>query len=355
VKRRSLSNYTLDTQTAACLAAARRGDQHEFATLAEPFRRELQAHCYRIMGSAQEAEDLVQETMLRAWQRLHTFEGRAPVRAWLYRIATNACFDALDRARARRRLPTWTRPPADPGEPLPPFAAEFSWLEPYPDEWLDGLDPGNPEARVSLRESVRLAFLVALQALPPRQRAVLILRDVLDWPAAEVAACLEMTVPAVNSALHRGRATLARHVHEAPHDRLVSRAADETTRRLLEQFVAAWENADVAGLVALLKRDALLLMPPSPAWFLGREAIGQILAGMAFAGDARGRWRLLPTGGANGQPAFGLYESGADAIAYAGRGLMVLDGAGGVIGEVTVFFNPALFAWFGLPLEIAKT
>jgi RNA polymerase sigma-70 factor (ECF subfamily) len=347
-----MSTYTPDADTAARLAAARRGDQREFASLAEPFRRELQAHCYRLMGSIQDAEDLVQETMLRAWQRLHTYEGRAPLRAWLYRIATNACLDALDRQRARRRLPTTVYPAADPHSPLPPFEPEILWLEPYPDEWLEVPETASPESRYTLRESVRLAFLTALQALPPRQRAVVIMRDVLDWPASEVASCLEMTVPAVNSALHRGRSTLSQRYHSPPPDRIMARPPDEGTRRLLDKYVLAWENADVPGLVALLKNDAVLLMPPSPAWFQGRQAVGQILSAVAFAGEGRGRWRFVPAGGANGQPAFGFYERRPDGTAYEARGLQVIDGAAGEITAIVGFFNPALLPRFGLPLEL---
>jgi RNA polymerase sigma-70 factor (ECF subfamily) len=342
----------LDSQTAARLAAARQGDQHQFSHLAEPYRRELQVHCYRITGSLQDAEDLVQETMLRAWRRLETFQARASFRAWLYKIATNACLDALDRRRARRRLPQQAYPAADPGQAIAPPVAEPVWLEPYPDEWLDSAEAQtNPEARYTQRESVALAFVTALQALPPRQRAVLLLRDVLDWPAAEAAEILEMTLPAVNSALHRARNTMARTYHGRDRDKLAASPPDAQTLLLLENYVRAWENADVAELVALLKEEAILAMPPTPTWFSGRQAIGGILAVMAFAGDAGGRWRLLPLR-ANGQPAFAAYERDDPAGVRRPRGIHVLTAEGNRLAEVMVFLDPALPPRFGLPAEL---
>jgi RNA polymerase sigma-70 factor, ECF subfamily len=202
-------------EMAQCLAAAQAGDGAAFAKLTEPHRRELRVYCYRMLGSLQDAEDLVQETLLRAWRRLDTFEGRASLRAWLYKIATNACLDAL-RQHSRRGLPPGRVAPADPGSPLLPPVLDQIWLEPFPDAWLAPEDE-EPEARFDHHESVTLAFLAALQVLPPRQRAVLILKDVLDWHAAEIAALLELTVPAVNSALHRARSTLARCYHGRDH------------------------------------------------------------------------------------------------------------------------------------------
>jgi len=260
------------------LTAARLGDSQSFSELTEPYRRELQVHCYRILGSLHDAEDMVQETMLRAWKRLETYEGRASLRAWLYKIAIHACLDLLDRQRSRRLLPAQTGPASDPHGQISPPTTEILWLDPIPDEWLEDRSAINPEARYSDSESISLAFLTALQALPPRQRAVLILRDVLDFSAIETAEVLDLTVSAVNSALHRARTSLS-HGYQ----RYDIQVYDEHTQSLLELFVKAWESADVDGLVALLKEDAALAMPPSPSWFRGRDAIRVFLAGTIFA------------------------------------------------------------------------
>ncbi len=334
------------------LAAARRGDAHEFSDLTEPYRRELQVHCYRILGSLHEAEDLVQETFLRAWRRLDTYQGRASFRAWLYKIATNACLDALDRMRSRRLLPARTHPVSDPGAPILPPTPEISWLEPFPDEWLVDAT-ANPEARYSAYESVSLAFLAALQALPPRQRAALILSDVLDWSSREVAELLGLTVSAANSALYRARATLAKHYHGREPESLPASMADERTRILLDRYVQAWETADVAGLVALLKEDATFAMPPSPSWYRGRDAIGVFVAATVFAdegmfpGQAAGRWRLRPTR-ANAHPAFAIYQrTGRDE--YQAFGIHVLAYQAGQLAQITSFIDPSLPPRFGLP------
>jgi RNA polymerase sigma-70 factor (ECF subfamily) len=341
-----------ETQLAATLAAARRGDSGEFGRLAEPYRRELQAHCYRIMGSVQDAEDLVQETMLRAWRRLDTYQGRASFRAWLYKIATNACLDALDRRRVRRRLPSQANPAAGPGDLPAPPVLEPVWLDPFPDEWLDPAQAqANPEARFSLAESVTLAFVAALQALPPRQRAVLLLRDVLDWPAAEVAGVLEMTVSAVNSALHRARVTLAGRYHGQGRESLSLEPPDDRLRSLLDNYVRAWENADVAGLVSLLRDEAILAMPPTPTWYRGAQAIGQILGQMAFAGQAAGRWRMRPVR-ANHQPGFAAYERDEATGVYRLHSLHVLAVEAGRLAEIMVFLDPALPPRFGLLPEL---
>src|SRR5512135_202519 len=224
-----------DPVVATHLAAARTGDQREFSRLTEPYRHELQLHCYRILGSLQDAEDIVQETLLRAWRRLDTYEERAPLRAWLYKIATNACFDALGK-RPRRVLPTTHYAPADPRQPFAPPITDPIWLEPYPDDLIAEPEAG-PEARYSLHESVSLAFLAALQSLPPRQRAVLILCDVLDWHASEAAQLLEITVPAVNSALHRARVTMRKNYHTRGREGLPASLSDQTLRPLLERYV----------------------------------------------------------------------------------------------------------------------
>jgi RNA polymerase sigma-70 factor (ECF subfamily) len=331
------------------LETARRGDQQAFARLAEPYRRELLAHCYRLLGSAQEAEDLVQETMLRAWRRLETYAGRAPFRAWLYRIATNACLDALER-RPRRWLPTLAYAAADPEAPIRPPILEPVWLEPFPDDWLGDtttLAGANPEARYTARESVRLAFVAALQTLPPRQRAVLILRDVLDWPAAEAAGCLDMTVSAVNSALHRARSRLAQQP-QLERERRRTDLPDADAQRLLERYVNAWETADVAGLVALLREEAVVTMPPSPTWCQGADSIRRFAAGNVFAGQARGRWHLRPVG-ANGQPAFGVYQRSAEGNQAEGVGIQVLTLEGAAVARMDTFMTPALLGVFGLP------
>ncbi len=338
----------------AALAAARAGDQHQFSALTEPYRRELQVHCYRILGSLQDAEDLVQETLLRAWRRLDTYEGRASIRAWLYKIATNACLDALDK-RSRRVLPSMLSPATDASQPFTPPVDEPIWLEPLPDHLIVET-ASDPEARYSLHESVTLAFVAALQSLPPRQRAVLILRDVLDWRASEVADLLDLTVSAVNSALHRARVTLSRHYHGSAAENVTGSPADDHVRALLDRYVSAWESADVAGLTALLKEDAVLNMPPSPSWYHGRDAIraflqSTIFGSVAFPGSGAGRWRLTPTR-ANGQPGFGVYLRGPSG-AYAAFGIIVVAIDGDRVASITHFGAPTLLARFGLPDELA--
>src|SRR5512135_3302836 len=309
-----------DPVVATHLAAARTGDQREFSRLTEPYRHELQLHCYRILGSLQDAEDIVQETLVRAWRRLDTYEGRAPLRAWLYKIATNACFDALDK-RPRRVLPTAQYAPADPRQPFAPPVTEPIWLEPYPDDLIAEPESG-PEARYSQRESVSLAFLAALQSLPPRQRAVLILCDVLDWRASEVAQLLDITISAVSSALHRARVTLQKHYHARGRDTLVTTSIDDDLRPLLDRYVQVWEAADIDGLVELLREDATLSMPPLPTWYAGREAIMAAAQTMIFAGDARGRW-LMRSVRANRQPACAVYQRD-EAGVYHAFGISVL-------------------------------
>ena len=247
----------------ARLAAALKGNTDEFNALTEPHRRELCVHCYRILGSLTEAEDMVQETFLHAWKRLQTFQGRSSFRAWLYKIATNACLDELDKRRTRRLLPVNAAPAADPHGPIAPPPAEVSWLEPFPDEWLVDQTAANPEAHYSAYEAVSLAFLAALQALPPRQRAVLILSDVLDWSAQETADLLGASLAAVASALHRARVTMAATYHgHAPEERR-GQPEDPHTRAMLDRYMRAWQTADVNGLVNLLREEAVMSMPPS--------------------------------------------------------------------------------------------
>jgi RNA polymerase sigma-70 factor, ECF subfamily len=332
----------------ARLAAARAGDQDAFRHLTDPYRRELLVHCYRILGSVEDAEDMVQETLLRAWRRLETFEGRASLRRWLYKIATNVSLDALERQR-RRTLPTATHASADPRDPLPGPARDFLWLEPLPDTLIDSRPTANPETRYEARESVTLAFLVALQTLPGRQRAVLLLRDVIGWNASEVAEILGMTVVAVNSALQRARATMKQHqgsTMPAP----MAPTDNAQTAALLARYVAAWESADSTRLIALLREDAVLTMPPVPAWYRGRAAIQLFLDTFLFRGRAQGRFRLTATH-ANSSPAFAVYQRGDDGI-YRSAALHVLTIAQGQLAQIDDFlaFDDRLFSRFGLPL-----
>ncbi len=327
--------------------AARAGDQAAFARLIEPYQRELLVHCYRMLGSLEDAEDTLQETFLRAWRRLGSFEGRASFRAWCYKIATHAALDALD-GRRMRSLPTITHAPADPRDPLPPPHMEPLWLEPLPDAVLPA-ENASPEALYDVRESVALAFLAALQHLPGRQRAVLILRDVLAWRADEVAELLDMTVAAVNSALQRARATMRTlpGTYRADASAPVANARIAT---LLAQYVQAWEAADVPRLAALLRDDAVLTMPPLPAWYQGRAAIQAFLRQHLFMGEAARRFRLVPTQ-ANGSPAYAAYTLGADGI-YRPGALQVLSIAGDRIAAIHDFLalDDRLFTRFDLAL-----
>jgi len=330
------------------LAAARQGDAQSFSALTEPFRRELQVHCYRILGSLYEAEDMVQETLVRAWTRLETYEGRSSIRAWLYKIATNACLDLLDRRRSRRTLPSQSGSASDPHRPITPPTTEILWLEPIPDEWIEDVSAVTPEARYSKTESISLAFLTALQALSPRQRAVLILRDVLDFSAIETADVLDLTVSAVNSALHRARTSLS-----ADYQIRVVQKQDEQTQSLLNLFMKAWESADVDGLVALLKQDSILAMPPSPSWYQGPEAIRIFVAATVFAdggmfgGKAMNRWKLVRTN-ANGSPAFAIYQRTME-NEFQPFGVHVLEVEGDQLVQITSFIDPTLPARFATP------
>ena len=329
------------TNFPANLAAA---SEQEIGALLEPHRYELRVHCYRMLGSLEDAEDMVQETFLRAWRRRDSYAGRATLRAWLYKIATNACLDAL-RVRAPRRVIPQTRgAAASVDAPIPPDVNEPIWLQPIPDEWF-APDELSPEGRIAQRESVTLAFLAALQLLPPRQRAVLILRDVLDWSANETAALLDMSVPAVKSALHRARATLAQRYEP------VDSQPDSAALAQLDAYVRAWENADIPALLTLLRSDATFSMPPIPTWYRGRAEIGRLVGKTIFAGSARGRWRLLPTR-ANGQVAFGLYRVTPEGR-YAAYGVQVLTfDAVGALADIITFRVPSLVGRFGLPAQV---
>ena len=337
----------------AVVAAATSGDQAAFAALAERYRRELQVHCYRMLGSFQDAEDLVQETLLRAWRRRQQFQGRSSFRAWLYRIATNACLDALAN-RSRRVLPYQVVPPTDPRAASPPSAdPEIAWLQPYPDRLLDQVAPGDtePAAQVVAKETIELAFLAAIQLLPPRQRAVLILRDVLGWSAREAATLLEASVPGVNSALQRARATLRRQLPPRRLDWAPSAAPTQEERAVLQRYIEATERADPAALAELLAEDARSAMPPAPVWLEGREAV--ITAVSEGLAPEFGQWRLVPTW-ANRQPAAACYLRRPGETEFRAFSIDVLRVEDGKVVELTAF-SVDLFPAFGLPATLRWT
>src|SRR6266436_4762859 len=328
------------TQTARVLAA-QAGDRTAFETLVGPYRRELLVHCYRMLGSLHDAEDLVQETLLRAWEKRATLTSPGSYRAWLYRIATNLCLNALTRS-PRRSLPPSTHPATDPTRPLPPRLREPIWLEPLPDDLL--ADPQtDPEDHALQRERITLAFLMALQHLTPTQRAILLLREVLEWPAVEVAEWLNLSVPAVNSALQRARRALQQR-NVGSEDSMAEPRSQ--LQDLLDRYVALWEQADIPGLVALLREDAWFTMPPIPAWFQGRAAIAMFFQTTTFTFP--GKWRLLSTR-ANASPAFGLYRWHAEAGVYRLFGLLVLGMVGEQIANTVTFLELSSLSPFALP------
>lgn len=327
-----------------------RADQ-AFERLAEPFRRELKLHCYRMLGSVHEAEDLVQETYLRAWRSFDRFEGGS-FRAWLYRIATNACLDALaGRKNAQRLLPD-QHASATVTVQMPdgPPATDVAWLEPYPDSNLEEIadDAPNPEARYASREAVQLAFVAVIQRLPPRQRAALLLCDVMGWSTGETAHLLGGSIASVNSVLQRARETLAKRYPDGRPP--AASPPNPMQQELLGRYLRAWEGHDLDGFVALLKEDATFTMPPWPQWFAGREAIR---AFFALAWKTCGGLRLVPTA-ANGQPAFAVYtRTGADAR-WSAHAIQVLTLERDMIAALTLFVEPGppLFQAFGLPLAL---
>ena len=361
---------TAPAHEAELVRAAQRGDEHAYRALMDAYRGELHAHCYRMLGSVHDAEDALQDAMLRAWRGLPRFQGASSLRAWLYRIATNTSLDIVGR-RPKRVLPMDHVGPTDPrlgpGEPV----TESVWLEPYPDETLAVADGyAAPEARYEQRESVELAFVAALQHLPARQRAVLIMREVLAFSAKEVADTLETTPAAVNSALQRARAPLDERLPERSQQETLRALGDDRVRAIVDGYVEAWERGDVDAVVAMLAHDAALAMPPLASWFRGREAIAAFLAGWPLSGAWE--WRHVPAR-ANGQPAIGCYAWDAAAEAFLPFALEVLTLRGEEIAEVTAFVTrpaespdretyarwvdepvdavvvEALFARFGLP------
>jgi RNA polymerase sigma-70 factor (ECF subfamily) len=322
------------------VVAAQAGDEAAFAALVEPHRRELQVHCYRMLGSLEDSEDAVQETFLRAWRNRTSFQGRASFRAWLYRIATNACLDALDR-RPRR---------AAQHDETPPLA-EVPWLQPYPDELLEGVASSDdqPEAEVVARETIELAFIAAIQLLPPKQRAVLISRDVLGWSAAECAALLDMSVAAANSALQRARATMQRHLPRRRLEWAPGSDPSREERELLRRYMDATDRGDAAGIVELLREDAFCAMPPQPEWWVGREEIVAAWVEGGFGDPSWGELRCVPTR-ANRQPAVACYVRKPGEAAFHPLALDVLRIEDGSVAEIVAFsLDAALLEALGLP------
>jgi RNA polymerase sigma-70 factor (ECF subfamily) len=328
--------------TADLISRARAGDGDAFRELTEPHRRELHVHCYRMLGSFQDAEDALQDTLLAAWQGLGGFEGRASIRTWLYRIATSRCLNAR-RAASRRPAKEWDVPNVEPPEPT--RVGEILWLEPYPDALLhSAIDmPPGPEARYEQAESISLAFVTALQVLPPRQIAVLILRDVLGFPSKDVADMLDSTVESVNSALKRARASLQRRRSPTADSEARPTPGSPSEDAIVTKFVNAYESSDLDALVALLTGDVFISMPPIPFEYEGRELVARFFAGIFGSGR---RFDLVPTR-ANGQPAFGAYLRAHTGIRH-GTGLFVLTLTGDRICAMTRF-DTSVLPWFGLP------
>jgi RNA polymerase sigma-70 factor (ECF subfamily) len=355
----SVMNPSRSTRDDTLLASARAGDHDAFGLLVEPHRPELYAHCYRMLGSVHDAEDALQDALLRAWRGLPKFEGRSSVRSWLYRVTTNVCLDAIAR-RPKRVLPIEYGPSADPhdgqGEPL----MESVWVEPYPNEQL-GLEGGyaSAEAHFERLEGVELAFIAALQHLPGAQRAALILRDVLGFSAHEAAETLETTVASVNGVLRRARKAVAERLPERSQQATLRALGDDSVRDIVERYVSAWERADIDAILSMLAEDATFAMPPLPTWYYGRAAITVFLARFAMLD----RWRLVPVR-ANGQLAFANYSWEAEKKQYTAKTLDVLTLSGNLVTEITAFVTPFtrgsareqfgadVFRRFGLPEHI---
>jgi RNA polymerase sigma-70 factor (ECF subfamily) len=320
------------------LEAARGGDEDAFARLVEPYRGELQAHCYRMLGSVHDAEDAVQDGLLRAWRGIPRFEGRSSLRSWLYRIVTNTCLDVISK-RPKRVLPIDYGPTTNPQDgPMLPVV-ESVWVEPFPDEKLaveDGY--AAPEARYERREAVELAFIAALQHLPARQRAVLILRDVLGFSAREVAETLETTTASVNSALQRARKAVDERLPEQSQQETLRSLGDDGVREIVEGYIEAWDRGDIEGVVAMLTEDATFAMPPARAWYTGPEALTGFLNVGPLSGEWR--WRHVPVQ-ASGQPALAFYAWDEDEQAYLAFALNVLTIRDGRIGDVVAYIARA--------------
>ena len=334
-----------DVATDTTLERAQAGDDRAFGELTAQYVAELRLHCYRLLGSVQDAEDMLQETLLAAWRGLARYEGRASLRTWLYRIATNQCLNAL-RASARRPRPAPPEPPFKPSEPT--RRGEPVWLEPYPDLLLDGLPDAaaGPDARYETKETIALAFVTTVQHLPPRQRAVLLLRDVLGYRSAEVASMLDSSEMSVNSALQRARATLTTQLPARDRERApLPRSAKE--RELAERFATAYSSDDIDGVIALLTDDAWFTMPPATLEYQGPPAISGFLTLSARYRGFRPT-RLIPTR-ANGQPAFGCYVPDPHAALHHAHGVLVLTLEGDRISAITRFVDNSLLARFGLP------
>jgi RNA polymerase sigma-70 factor (ECF subfamily) len=331
------------------LRAARDGDRDAFGRLVEPFRRELQAHCYRMLGSYADAEDALQETLLRAWRALPRFEERSSLRSWLYRIATNACLRAIER-RPKRVLPIDYTPASDPHDRPAEPVSDPIWLEPYPDTELSLEGLAGPDARYEQREGVELAFIAALQHLPARQRAVLILRDVLGFSARETARVLETTPVSVDSALQRAHKTVDERLPSHTQQETLRLIDDDELSQLVDRYLAAWERNDVDAVVSMLAEDARLVMPPLPTWVSGRDQVAAFLRAYPLSGARR--WRMVPTS-ANGQPAFATYTWDEQTAAFMPHSLSILTLREGKIEEITAFMTPDPFPHFDLPASIA--
>jgi RNA polymerase sigma-70 factor, ECF subfamily len=331
------------------LDAARRGDEDAYGRLVEPHRAALDAHCYRMLGSLHDAEDAVQDALLRAWRGLARFEGRSSLRTWLYTIATNACLKAIER-RPKLVLPIDYGPATDPHDAPAEPLVESVWIEPYPDDRLGlGDRLAGPEARYEQRESVELAFIAALQHLPARQRAVLILRDVLGFSGQEVAEALETTPASVYSALQRAHKSLDARLPEQSQQATLRALGDDGLRAIVDAFVAAWERGDVDALAAMLAEEAVIAMPPMPTWYRGREAVAGFLRHFPLAPGMR--WRVVHAR-ASGQLAFGFYRWNAEQRSFVAHSVNVLALDGARIAELTAFLTPDVFGRFGLPGEL---